>query len=172
MSTDVIDPHPAVPAALIGLAPLAVRVPAALRTLSALHAQLYQRTDGRVLGRWFGGHVLVLHTVGRRTGRPRTTPLVYLPDGPDLVVVAANGGAPRHPDWWLNLRAAGHGVAVLGRDHVEVRAREATDPERARLWRGLADHVPVDHYQRRTARRLPVVVLTPTFQGAPHAHQR
>lgn len=161
MTADVIDPPAPMPTALIGLAPLAGRAPAALRALTALHADLYQRTHGRVLGRWFGGNVLVLHTVGRRTRRPRATPLVYLRDGTDLVVVAANGGAPRHPDWWLNLRDAGHGVVVVGRDDVPVQAREATGPDRDRLWRGLAAHVPVDHYQRRTARPLPVVVLTP-----------
>ncbi len=173
MSTHPIDAPAGVPAALIGLAPLAVRLPGALRALAAVHADLYERTHGRLLGRWFGGSVLVLHTLGRRSGRQRATPLVFLRDGRDLVVVAANGGAPGHPDWWLNLRAAGRGVAVLGRDDVPVRPREASGPERDRLWRDLADHVPVEHYQRRTSRPLPVVILTPSQPaGSPDAHRR
>lgn len=161
MSTHRIDPPAGVPAVLIGLAPLAARVPGALRALAAVHSDLFERSHGRLLGRWFGGSILVLHTLGRRTGRPRATPLVYLRDGHDLVVLAANGGAPHHPDWWLNLRAAGRGVAALGRDDVPVRPREASGPERDRLWQGLARHVPVEQYQRRTARPLPVVVLAP-----------
>ncbi len=152
MSTRVNDPPAGVPAALIALGPLVARVPAALRVMAALHAGVYGRTRGRLAGRWFGGSVLVLCTVGRRTGRPRATPLVFLRYGHDLIVVAANGGAPRHPDWWLNLRATGRGVAILGRDDLTVRAREASGAEREQLWRGLAGYVPVDLYQARTSR--------------------
>lgn len=161
MSTDMIERPTAIPAALIGLAPLAARIPAALRVLTTAHAALLLRTDGRLLGRWFGIPVLVLETVGRRSGRPRTTPLVYLRDGHDLVVVAANGGSPHDPGWWLNLRSAGRAVAVLGRHRVHVQPRETTGTERERLWRRFAARVPVEAYQRRTARRLPIVVLTP-----------
>jgi deazaflavin-dependent oxidoreductase (nitroreductase family) len=146
---------------LAGLAPLAVRAPTVLRALSAAHAELLRRTGGRVLSRWFGARVLVLETIGRRSGRLRSTPLVYLRDREDLVVVAANGGADRQPGWWLNLRSAGHAVAVIGDDRVHVRPRETAGAERDRLWSHFSSHAPIATYQRRTSRSLPVVVLTP-----------
>lgn len=144
-----------------GLAPLVVRAPTVLRRLSASHAGVLRRTGGRVLGGWFGARVLVLETIGRRSGRPRSTPLVYLRDRDGLVVVAANGGADRQPGWWLNLRSAGHAVAVIDGERVAVRPREATGAERDRLWSRLARHAPIANYQRRTSRPLPIVVLTP-----------
>lgn len=162
MSTTAIERPAAVPAVLVGLAPLAVRTPPLLRVLTAAHAALFRRTHGRLLGHWFGARILVLETVGRRSRRIRSSPVVYLRDGHDLVVVAANGGAPHPPGWWLNLRAAGHGVAVLGHDRLDVTPREAVGPERERLWRRLAAVAPVQTYQRHTTRRLPVVVLTAT----------
>jgi deazaflavin-dependent oxidoreductase (nitroreductase family) len=162
MSTEVLERPVAVPVALIVVAPLAVRLPAVVRLLTAAHAAAFLQTNGRLLGRWFGTRILILETVGRHSGQIRRTPLVYLRDDADLVVVAANGGAPRHPGWWLNLRSAGHAVAVLGRDRMDVRPREARGHERERLWRRFAAATPVDAYQRHTPRCLPVVVLTPT----------
>ncbi|MGH8776331.1 MAG: nitroreductase/quinone reductase family protein [Jiangellaceae bacterium] len=145
----------------VALAPLATRLPGLLRRLTGAHAALFLATKGRLLGRWFGARILVLETVGRRTGQPRATPLVYLRDGPDFVVVPANGGAHSEPAWWLNLRAADDAVAVLGRDRCRVRPREATGPERERLWQRFATVTPVEDYQRRACRRLPIVVLAP-----------
>jgi F420H(2)-dependent quinone reductase len=150
-----------VPYALAGLAPLVGRAPMVLRMLSAAHAGMLRRTGGRVLGNWFGARVLVLETVGRRSGRLRSTPLVYLPDREDLVVVAANGGADRQPGWWLNLRSAGHAVALIEGERLHVRPREAVGAERDRLWSRFALHAPIATYQRRTSRTLPVVVLAP-----------
>lgn len=149
---------------LAPLAPLVAQLPAAARPLTAAHAAMFVRTDGRLAGRWFGMPVLVLETVGRRSGRCWATPLVYLRDGDDLVVVAANAGAPRHPQWWLNLRAAGHAVAVTADRRQRVLVREPSGAERHQLWRRLAAVLPIDEYQRRTTRPLPVVVLTPQLQ--------
>jgi deazaflavin-dependent oxidoreductase (nitroreductase family) len=118
MSTEVFERPAAVPAALIGLAPLAVRLPAVVRLLAAAHAAAFLLTGGRLLGSWFGTRILVLETVGRRSGQIRRTPLVYLRDHADLVVVAAGGGAPRHPAWWLNLRSAGHAVVDAYQRHA------------------------------------------------------
>jgi deazaflavin-dependent oxidoreductase (nitroreductase family) len=87
--------------------------------------------------------------------------MVYLPDGGNLVVVPANAGSPVPPDWWLNLRAAGDGVAILGHERRRVTPHEAKGAERARLWRQFAARTPVEHYQALTPRRIPVVVLTP-----------
>jgi F420H(2)-dependent quinone reductase len=127
-----------------------------------LHAWLYRRTGGRFIPRWFGGPVMVLETLGRKSGRPRATPLIYLRDGDDLVVVAANAGSPRTPAWWLNLEAAGSGEAVIGGERRWVRPRLAEPSERERLWPRLVDlYPPNEDYVRFTERELPVVILEP-----------
>jgi deazaflavin-dependent oxidoreductase (nitroreductase family) len=127
---------------------------------SRVHARLYRATRGRAGRRWFGAPVMVLETVGRRSGRPRATPVLCLRDGDDLVVLGSNAGMARPPAWWLNLRAAGEGVAVVGRERRRVRPRVAEGAERERLWRAFAAmHPQVDNYARYTDRRFPVVVL-------------
>jgi F420H(2)-dependent quinone reductase len=139
---------------------LALRVPRLTRRLTRMHASVYLWAGGRLVGRWFGLAILVLETVGRHSGAPRRVPVAYLPDGENLVVVPANGGAHRPPAWWLNLLAAGDAIAVLGRERLRVRPHEATGAERERLWRRFASVSPLDRYQRRTSRRIPVVVLS------------
>ena len=133
------------------------------RRLTAVHATIVRRSGGRVATRWFGSRVLVLETVGRTSGQMRSAALVYLPDGGDLVVVPANAGAPRPPSWWLNLRARGEGVVVLGGERRRVRPVEAEGAERLRLWRRFAAVTPVAHYERVAQGLLPVVRLRPAF---------
>lgn len=84
---------------------------------------------------------------------------MYVADGDDLIVVPANAGAPRAPGWWLNLTAAGQGIVVIGSERRPVLPIEAADAERARLWALVAAVSPLDHYQRLTERRFPVVIL-------------
>jgi deazaflavin-dependent oxidoreductase (nitroreductase family) len=160
-------PRPGWRHAPLRLAPLALRVPGLTRAFTAAHGMVFLWTRGRLASRWFGAAVLVLETVGRRTGKPRAAPVVYLPDGENLVVVPANGGADGPPAWWLNLRAAGEGVAVLGRERRPVRPLEAAGAERDRLWQRFAAVSPVEDYQRRTRRDIPVIVLAPTASGHP-----
>ena len=128
-----------------------------------LHAALYRLTRGRLLGRVGGQPVLLLETAGRRSGRRRTTPLQYLADGEAFVVVAANGGAPRPPAWWLNLSADPHARIQVSADILDVGAREATGEERAALWLRLAAaNRYLDRVAHKAGRTLPVVVLTPS----------
>jgi F420H(2)-dependent quinone reductase len=124
------------------------------------HARLYRASGGRLARRWFGAPVLVLETVGRRSGQPRATPVLFADRDGDPVVLAANAGARRSPAWWLNLRDAGHGVAVIGRERREVRPRVAEGAERVELWARLCEIYPAAaHYPEFTERELPVVVL-------------
>lgn len=130
------------------------------RMTGRVHTQLYRLTGGRV------GHSagritnLLLTTTGRKSGERRTVPLAYVADGARWVVVASNGGADRHPAWWLNLRAAPGATIEVGSDRVEVTAREATDAERARLWPELKAVNPFfGQYEQITDRRIPVVIL-------------
>src|SRR4051812_31079411 len=93
------------------------RTPRVIVHMSRVHGALYRRTGGRFVPRWFAGApVMVLEVVGRRSGELRATPVLYLRDGDDLVVVPSNAGSHTTPAWWLNLRAAGEATAVIGRE--------------------------------------------------------
>ena len=156
MST-LVAPLPGAP---VHLSDLAAARPRLLRGLSAAHAAALSTTRSLLFARWFGARLLLPETVGRRSGRVRVTPLVYLPDGEDLVVVPGNAGAEATPAWWLNLRAAGHGTVVMRGRRQRVRARVAIGDERRRLWSRFAAVTPLEHYDRRTSRHLPVVVVS------------
>ena len=124
-----------------------------LRMAGTLHRALYRWSGGRVGGWLRGGPVLLLTTTGRQTGQARTWPLSYVVAGTDLLVVASAGGAPRHPAWYLNMRANPRVGVHLG-DRVQTMvARTAEGPERARLWDRIVRQYPVSaKYQRRTSR--------------------
>ena len=138
------------------------RVPYLGRLVPRLHARLYRRLQGRFVGRWFGGPVVVLETTGRRSGKPRATPVIYAWDGDDLVVVASNAGNGRTPAWWLNLQAEPRATIVIGGERRPVRAREAHGEERDRRRRVFDRVYPkLDDYGEFTDREFPVVVLEP-----------
>ena len=110
----------------------------------------------------FDSPVLLLVTTGRKTGRERTAPLLYLEDRENLVIVASDGGEPQHPAWYLSLKADPEArVEIEGRT-LRVRAEEARGDEKRRLWARLVEmYPPYESYQRRTEREIPVVVLHP-----------
>ncbi|TXI58454.1 nitroreductase/quinone reductase family protein [Mycolicibacterium mageritense] len=139
------------------------RWPAAQRAMGRLHARLYEISGGRFLPRWFAGApVMVLETVGRRSGTKRATPVLYLRDGDAFVVLAANAGADRTPAWWLNLRDAQAGEIVVGCSRIRVRPRLLDGAERNRLWHAFVEMYPqAEHYQRFTDRVLPLIALEP-----------
>ena len=120
----------------------------------------YRVSGGRLGGSFDRAPALLLHHVGRQSGKERVAPLLYLSDGDDLVVVASYGGAPKHPAWLHNLRAQPDTVVELGRERRAVTAHEATPAERTRLWPALLELYPAyGDYQRRTEREIPLVVL-------------
>lgn len=124
------------------------------------HRWLYGASGGRLGGRLLGMPVLLLTTTGRRTGQRHMTALTYLPEGLNFVVIASNGGAHYHPDWYLNLRARAEVEVLVGRRQTRARAREADGAERARLWGQIVRaNSRYAGYQARTSRRIPVVVL-------------
>jgi proline iminopeptidase len=128
------------------------------------HVRRYRETGGQEGHIWRrGSKTLLLTTKGRRTGEPRTTPLIYEQANGSYVVVASNGGAPEHPGWYRNL-AKNPEVEVQVLDDVfHARARTAAGEERARLWKLAARQWPdYDAYQRKTDREIPVVVLERT----------
>lgn len=142
---------------------LADRTWPVLNRLMNLHARLYRASGGR-LGHRFPGlpPMLLLDHVGAKTGARRTTPLVYIEDGDNIVLVASKGGYPRNPAWFHNLKANPDATVQIGRDRLPVRARVASPQERKRLWPKVVDtYGGYATYQARTRREIPLVVLEP-----------
>lgn len=128
-----------------------------------LHSSIFRATSGKIGGTLAGGPVLLLVTTGRKTGRRRTTPLLYLMDGDRYVIVASNGGAPKDPVWWLNLKANPEATVEVGDRTLRVRSEAASPEEKARLWPGLVKmYSGYEGYRRRTDRPIPVGILHPT----------
>jgi deazaflavin-dependent oxidoreductase (nitroreductase family) len=132
------------------------------RRLSRFGVWLMRRTQGSLADR-YGVHALVLTTVGRKSGRPRSVVLQYFPDGDAFVVVATNDGGATDPAWYLNLMAAGGGqVEVKGR-RAPVTAVRLADQEAAAWWRRIVELRPeYERYAMATDRAFPVVRLVPT----------
>ena len=111
---------------------------------------------------------MLLITTGRKTGKPRTTPLFYLKDGDNLILVTSNGGSATHPTWWLNLQANPQARVELGSKKLPVTARQADAEERKRLWPLLvAMYAGYAGNQKKTAREIPLVILSPTEENLP-----
>jgi deazaflavin-dependent oxidoreductase (nitroreductase family) len=127
------------------------------------HIRRYQETSGEVGYLWNGAPTLLLYSTGRKTGQPRTHALIFAQDGDDYLIVASMGGAPKHPQWYLNLVANPEAEIQVRAQRVPVTARTAQSPdERARLWKIATGTWPnYDAYQARTDREIPVVVLSP-----------
>ena len=132
-----------------------------LRRVTSAHAAIYRATNGLIGHRVPGAPpMLLLDHLGARSGAAYTTPLVYVSDGDDLVIVASKGGHPRHPAWYHNLRAHPETVVRVGCERRPVRARVARPDERDRLWALVVrSYGGFETYRRRTGREIPLVVL-------------
>ncbi len=127
---------------------------------------LYRRSSGSIGGHLRGMPVLLLTTTGRRSGKKRTVPVMYLQEGSSYVVTASNNGRPQHPAWWLNLKTSPHTVVQVKGDKRAVMAEQLAGEDRARLWRQLIGQAPFfEGYQKRTTREIPVVRLRPTEES-------
>jgi deazaflavin-dependent oxidoreductase (nitroreductase family) len=134
----------------------------ALKLGSGAHAGVYRATGGKLFGRMGKSPILLLNTVGRKSGKKRTSPLLYVMDGEDFVIIASKGGAPTHPAWFLNLRNDPEATVEIGDREVRVRAEEADPQEKARLWRKMVEMYPTyDDYQKKTEREIPLLILHP-----------
>jgi F420H(2)-dependent quinone reductase len=130
-----------------------------------IHTLLYRHTGGR-LGHTIPGvpgRMLLLDHVGAKSGTKRTSPLLYIEDGDDVVIVASKGGFPKHPAWFHNLVANPDTTVQIGAERREVRARVATAEERERLWpMAVKAYRGYEGYQARSrGREIPLVVLEP-----------
>jgi deazaflavin-dependent oxidoreductase (nitroreductase family) len=132
-----------------------------LRRLMGVHTQIYRLTNGRIGHRFPGAPpMLLLEHVGAKSGVKRTTPLVYVDDPPDVVLVASKGGHPKNPAWYHNLRANPDTTVRVGSEQRAVHAQVATSQERERLWpKAIATYSGYEGYQQRTTREIPLVIL-------------
>lgn len=131
--------------------------------LAGAHVAFYKLTGGRLLLGPLGASktVLVDH-VGRKSGTRRTSPLLYLADGEDVVIVASKGGSHKHPAWWLNLRDMDETDIQIGSERRRVTVRQATAEEKARLWPQLVEiWSSYEGYQERSDRDIPLAILSP-----------
>jgi deazaflavin-dependent oxidoreductase (nitroreductase family) len=120
----------------------------------------FRANDGKVGGQFAGAPLLVLTTTGAKTGKQRTHPLVYLPDGDRIIVFASKGGAPTSPDWYHNLVANPTATVEVGNETFDVNATVLTGEERDRIFAKQAELMPgFAEYQEKTTRTIPVVAL-------------
>ncbi len=128
----------------------------------AEHVRVYRETGGERGYDWRGTTILLLSTVGRSSGEPRTAPLIFCHDGDRFVVVASKGGAPEDPAWYANMEANPEAEVQVKADTIPVRMTVADGEERERLWKLMTDVWPdYDAYQAKTDRQIPIVVLAP-----------
>ena len=135
---------------------------ALMNTISRIHTFWYRMSGGALGGSLAGRRMLLLTTSGRKSARPRTVALQYLQDGDTPVVIASNGGNPRHPAWWLNLEASPDAEIQIRNETRKVVAEKAEGAERDRLWKAAVDmYSGYEDYQKTANREIPVVVLRP-----------
>ena len=121
----------------------------------------FRANDGKVGGQFAGKPLLLLHTVGAKSGQPRINPVACNMDGDRYVIVASKGGAPTNPDWYYNVVANPLVTVEFGTETFQARATLATEPERTRLYNQMAAERPTfAEYQRKTTRLIPVIILT------------
>lgn len=140
-----------------------------IKVMSRVNTWTYRVSGGRIGGSWRVGSALkapvpvcLMTTTGRKSGEPRTVPLLHLPEGDRVLLVASQGGLPKHPQWYKNVLANPDVTIQVGRRSRAMTAREATPEERAELWPRLVErYSDFASYQANTSRVIPVVICEP-----------
>jgi deazaflavin-dependent oxidoreductase (nitroreductase family) len=122
----------------------------------------FRANGGRVGGNFEGKTLLLLHTLGAKSGQARINPVACIKDGARYAVIASKGGAPTHPDWYYNVVANPLVTVEVGTEKFQAHALIAEEPERTRLYEQMVAMMPgFDDYRRNTTRVIPVIILTP-----------
>ncbi len=122
----------------------------------------FRANGGKVGGRFAGRTLLLLHTVGAKSGQERINPVAYVKDGNRFVIIASKGGAPSNPDWYYNLLAHPLVTVEVGTEQFRARAAVTSEPERTRLYDKMVEMMPgFAEYREKTTRVIPVITLTP-----------
>src|ERR1700722_10774426 len=136
--------------------------PGALKVIGKLNVPIYRLSRGRIMGTVAKVPALLLTTIGRRSGQPRTAPVLFLADGPNLVVIGSNAGNPKEPAWSHNLKANPNAEVQIRGERRKVTARVALGQERAQLWQSMNSHYGgFDAYDEPPSRDIPVFVPEP-----------
>lgn len=123
----------------------------------------FRANSGKVGGNFAGRTLLLLHTIGAKSGQERINPVAYTEDGDRIVIIASKGGAPTHPDWYYNIVANPQLTVEVGIEKFNVNAAVADEPERSRLYEKMVKVMPgFADYKARATREIPVIVLTRT----------
>lgn len=121
----------------------------------------FRANSGKVGGAFAGKTLLLLHTVGAKSGQERINPVAYVKDGDRFVIIASKGGAPTNPDWYYNILAHPLVTVEVGTDQFQARAEVASEPERTRLYQKMVEMMPgFADYERKTTRVIPVITLS------------
>lgn len=134
-----------------------------IKWMSRINTALYKRSGGKLGGKFLkGAPVAVLTTIGRKTGEPRESPLLFLREGDRVILVASQGGRANNPMWYLNLKANPQVTVQVKREVLKLTARDAGDEERARYWPKLVDmYSSFESYKSWTDRVIPIVICDP-----------
>jgi deazaflavin-dependent oxidoreductase (nitroreductase family) len=133
-----------------------------LKYFSRAHIAVYRRTNGRLGAKLLWFPAALVTTTGRKSGRSRTTPTLYLRDGANVILPASFGGRDRNPLWYLNLKADPNVLVQVRDEHLAMTARDATDEERRRYWPVLITmYPPYKGYRDAADRVIPLVVCEP-----------
>lgn len=132
------------------------------RVVMSIFTQIYRISNGKIMGRMAGLNILLLTTTGRKSGKPRVTPLGYFEHGDAYVIIASNAGMDKHPEWFLNLKANPHVNVRIREKELHATAKLAVAEQRKRLWDRLVGLSPqYERYTRGTRREIPVILLQP-----------
>lgn len=120
----------------------------------------FRTNGGKVGGPFAGRTLLLLHTMGAKSGQSRINPVAYIHDGERLVIIASKGGSPTNPGWYHNIVAHPLVTVEVGTEEFQARVVIAEEPERTRLYAKMVEMMPAfGEYQRRTTRLIPVIIL-------------
>ena len=126
------------------------------------HVFIYRLTGGKVMGAFGANSILLLNMVGRKTGKKRTTPLMYFRDGNNYVISASAGGADANPAWYYNLKGKPETTIQIKGDKIQIIAQEASPDKRKKLWTQLTSTTPqFKEYEKKTKRTIPMFILRP-----------
>jgi deazaflavin-dependent oxidoreductase (nitroreductase family) len=130
------------------------------KLVTKFQVAVFRRTNGKYLSSIRGMPILLLTTIGRKTGQLRTTPLMYIRDGEKYIITASNNGRDKHPAWFYNLQASPQVEIDVPGKHLKVTGELATSAEKERLWPILVAQAPFfDGYRKKTSREIPMIVL-------------
>jgi deazaflavin-dependent oxidoreductase (nitroreductase family) len=133
-----------------------------IKILMAVNVWIYRLTGGALGSRMAGQSVLLLHSVGRKSGKPYTTPVNFYREGENYILVASNWGKESHPGWFFNLRHQPETTIQVKRQVLPVKASEASGSDYERLWKFVTGKNEFYiRYQQQTERKIPIMILTP-----------